>query len=487
MSDRPNGPCLGIQLTSKILAHPTRWYRQFMGKSTAKSISEALGKWRNLAAADGLVVPGNPVDSGTLQSNLGAYDGQMVPKRLSPGNRAYLDGNLARRKLRTAPREYVIWDTELAGFGLRVRPSGKRSWFVRVRRRGKHQRITLGATEDVDAATARAQARRLLAEVALDGLPRRVAQKVAPVFSDYVEEFWRDCGHHWKPSTQARNRDAIQRDILPQFGAMRLDMICRPDIIRWRDSCAEGKEAKFNRALPVLAAMLKYAEALGYIRKGANPCRGTPRFKRKAMERFLSPQEYRRLGQCLARDEAQFPAQVAILRLLLYTGARSQEIGALRWDWVQPPRLLLPDSKTGPKTIWLCSQAATILESVPHREDTPFVFPNSKGNAPLNLDYWWYKFRRQCALPDVRIHDLRHSYASFAIRHKVSLATIGRLLSHELPETTAKYAHLADETIAEAASRVSGGLASAIGLSYSAAGADASRNEGAQAPLGLGA
>ena len=435
-----------------------------MGKSAAKSIDLTLETWRNLAAADGLLVPGNPPDSGTLQSGLGAYDGHMVPKRLLPGNRAYLDGNLVRRKQPTAPREYVIWDTELAGFGLRVRPSGLRSWFVRVRRRGVHRRITLGRVEDVDAVTARGEARRMLAEVALDGLPRRVAQKIAPVFSEYVDEFWRDCGHHWKPSTQKRNRDAIQRDILPHFGAMRLDVICRSDIIRWRDSCAEGKQAKFNRALPVLAAMLKYAEALGYLRKGSNPCRGTPRFKRKAMERFLNLQEYRRLAHCLAQEEPQFAAHVAIIWLLLYTGARSQEIGALKWDWVEPPRLLLPDSKTGPKTIWLCSQAGRILESIPRREDTPFVFPNTKGNAPLNIQPWWYKFRRQCALPDVRIHDLRHSYASMAVRHKVPLATIGRLLSHELPETTAKYAHLADETIAEAAARVSGGLASAIGL-----------------------
>ena len=435
-----------------------------MGQSAAKSIETALETWRNLAAADGLVVPGTPIVSGALQGSLGEYDGQMVPKRLLPGNRAYLDGNLARRKLPTAPREYAIWDTELAGFGLRVRPSGLRSWFVRVRRRGKHQRITLGSVEDVDAVSARTAARRLLAEVALDGLPRRVSQKIAPVFSEYVEEFWQDCGHHWKLSTQKRNRDAIKHDVLPQFGTMRLDVIGRSDIIRWRDSCAEGKEAKFNRALPVLAAMLKYAEALGYTRKGSNPCRGTPRFKRKAMERFLSPQEYRRLGQSLAQEDEQFAAQVAIVRLLIYTGARSQEIAALRWDWVQPPRLLLPDSKTGQKTIWLCSQAVHILENLSRHEDSPFVFPNTGGKAPVRLDNWWYKFRRRSALPDLRVHDLRHSYASIAIRHKVPLATIGRLLSHELPETTAKYAHLADETIAEAASRVSGGLASAIGL-----------------------
>ncbi len=166
----------------------------------------------------------------------------------------------------------------------------------------------------------------------------------------------------------------------------------------------------------------------------------------------------------MGEAETLHPAQVAIVRLLLYTGARAMEIGGLQWDWIQPPRLLLPDSKTGPKTIWLCSQALAIIEAIPRRDGTPFVFPNRKGNAPLILENWWFKFRRHCALPDVRIHDLRHSYASIAIREKVALTTIGKLLGHELPETTAKYAHLADDTIAEAASRVSGGLAHAIGL-----------------------
>jgi integrase len=435
-----------------------------MGKSAAKSIEHGLETWRNLAAVNGLVVPENVQDSDVWGCGLGAKLGGTVPGLLLCENRAYLDGNLGRKKLRTARSDYVIWDTELTGFGLRVQPTGTKSWIVRLRRRGKQQRVTLGRTEDIDAVTARWKARQLLTEVALDGLPRRDVQKQAPLFSQYVDEFWRDCGHHWKPSTQKRNRNVIRLDLLPHFSTMRLDTIGRPDIIRWRDDCVGGKEAKFNRALPVLAAMFKYAELLGYIRKGSNPCRRMPRFKRKAMERFLSPAEYRRLGTCLAEAETQYPAQVAIVRLLLYTGARHMEIGGLEWDWIQPPRLLLPDSKTGAKTIWLCSEAVAIIEAIPHRDGTPLVFPNRKGTAPVMLDNWWIKFRRYCALPDVRIHDLRHSYASIAIREKVALATIGSLLGHELPETTAKYAHLADDTIAEAASRVSGGLAHAIGL-----------------------
>jgi len=435
-----------------------------MGKNAAKSIRDALEMWGSLAAAEGLLVPEKRLESGAWTGFETPVDSHLVPDPILNGKKAYLDGNLARRNLPIADGDDVIWDTDLPGFGLRLRPSGRHTWFVRIRHRDKHKRFHLGRVEDVDAVTARTQARRMLAEVALDGLPQPLAQKLAPLFSNYVEEFWRDYAHHWKPSTQLRNRNAVRNDILPHFGGMRLDAIARPDIARWRDACAEGKEARFNRALPVLAAMLHYAEQLGHIRKSSNPCRGTSRFKRKPMERFLSPQEYRRLGRCLSEAKEESPAQVAIMRLLIYTGARKEEIASLRWDWVQLPRLLLPHSKTGAKTIWLCKQAAEILESQPRHAGVPYVFPNSRGDSSISVDPWWYKFRRHCALPDLRIHDLRHSYASIAIRHNVALATVGKLLGHELPETTAKYAHLADDTIADAASRVSGGLARAIGL-----------------------
>ena len=235
-------------------------------------------------------------------------------------------------------------------------------------------------------------------------------------------------------------------------------------MVRWRDACAGEKEARFNRAVPVLAALLKYAEALRMRRKGSNPCRGMPRYSRRAMERYLTAREYARVGAELRAQESEFPRQVAIIRLLLYTGARRGEIEQLRWDWVKPPRLVLPDSKTGPKIIWLGSQALAVLEGIERQEDCPFVFPDYTGTKAITIGMWWTKFRRRCALPDVRVHDLRHSFASTAIMDDVPLATIGKLLGHVLPETTAKYAHLADEVVAEAAQRVSGSLASAIGL-----------------------
>jgi len=436
-----------------------------MGKSAAQSIKATLDALGSLVAVDGCLVPSFDNNSETLPSSFDSSDGHMVPKRHLPGNRAFLDGNLARRKMPPAPSEYVIWDTELAGFGLRVRPSGNRYWFIRLRRRGRHCRVSLGKVDEVDALTARGEARKRLAEVALDGLPRRVSVKIAPLFSDYSDEFWTDYARHWKSSTQKRNLDAIRRDLLPRFGTMRLDLIGKSDVVRWRDDSATVRESQFNRAVPVLAAMFKYAAQLGYIRKGSNPCRGMPRFKTKLKERFLSPQEFRRLARELDADEEDYPAQVAATRLLIFTGARVGEIRDLEWDWVQLPRLLLPDSKTGPKTIWLNSQAVKILEGIKKRKDSKYVFANQSGARPIHIDNWWYPFRKRCALPDVRIHDLRHSFASVAVREKVPLATIGGLLGHVLPETTARYAHLADETIADAASRVSSGIAGSLGLS----------------------
>ncbi|WP_231733317.1 MULTISPECIES: site-specific integrase [unclassified Blastomonas] len=435
-----------------------------MGKTAIKSVralSNALGR---SVAVDGYAVPNNSQNFGTLGSSSDIPDGHMVPAAKKQGNRAFLDGNFARRNLPLKASEYCIWDTELAGFGLRVRPTGNYYWFVRLRHRGKHRRITLGKTTDLDAALARSQARRLLAEVALDGLPKRVVVRSTPTMNDFVATYFEDLSRVWKASTAKRNADAWRGDLAPHFGDILVADVTKADVVRWRDACAGEREARYNRAIPVLAALLNYAEALKMRRKGSNPCRGMPRYKRQAMERYLTPREYARVGAELRAQEAEFPAQVAILRLLLFTGARRGEIEGLRWDWVKPPRLVLPDSKTGPKVIWLNSQALAVLEGIARVGKCPYVFPDRTGTKPISLEKCWENFRRRCALPDVRLHDLRHSFASTAIMDDVPLATIGKLLGHVLPETTAKYAHLADEIVADAAKRISGSLANSLGL-----------------------
>jgi len=374
-----------------------------------------------------------------------------------------LTGHVARR--RAAAIDHVIWDDELAGFGLRIRASGHKSWIVYHRRGREQVKISLGAVGSVSAEAARGQAREILAAVATAGLPRAVVQKQAPTFDEYVEPFWADYARHWKPLTQTTNRRVIEKELKPIFGPMALDRIKRSDVMRWRDDMS-GRPGAFNRALPVLAGMLAYAEQLGHRPSGSNPCRRTPRYRRVPKERFLSAAEYRRLGAVLAMVAAFEPAAVAAIRLLLLTGARVSEILTLRWDYLRPPRLHLPDSKTGPKFIYLGAAAIAILEAIPRRDECPWVFPAGRGEGPLSTIYpQWEKIRRAAALPDVRLHDLRHSFASVAINAGVSLMLIGRLLGHSQPETTARYAHLEDRSVGDAAKRVSRSLGLALGVS----------------------
>lgn len=378
-----------------------------------------------------------------------------------------LNGNIVRRRSGKRMAEY--WDSELPGFGLRVHPSGRRTWFVMFRQRGKQRRVSLGTSKQKTAIEARRLAREKLAEVALDGLPSRKTTKSrakeAPLMREYAERFWADYAHHWKPSTRKRNRTGIDQDILPTFGDRRVDEITKADISFWRDGFAERTGA-FNRTIPILSVMMGYAEQLGYRSRGSNPCRGTPRYKRKRMERFLSAREYGQLATALNHFETEHSTAVAALRLLIYTGARCGEIENLRWEWVHEPRLMLPDSKTGAKIIYLNRQAVEVIASIPDRKSTGLVFPSVRDpNKPIKLGMHWSDIRNRAALPDVRLHDLRHSFASTAIRDNISLMVIGKLLGHALAETTSRYAHLSDEVIADAAERVSGSIASLIGVS----------------------
>jgi hypothetical protein len=240
-------------------------------ESAAKSIDIDVGGSRSCAAADGCLVPGKSLNCAAVIVTSRVVNGHMVPTRRKPVRRAFLDGNFARRKQPDWPTDYIIWDTELAGFGLRVRPSGKQVWFVRLRQRGRHRRIGLGRCEDVDAVVARKMAQRLLAEAALDGLPKRVAAKAAPLFCDFVEDVWQDFLPHWKPATIHCNARILRTNLLPAFGAMRLDVVTRADIVRWRDSCAISREGTYNRGVPVMSGQ-HCALMLPGIRLKSPPC-----------------------------------------------------------------------------------------------------------------------------------------------------------------------------------------------------------------------
>jgi integrase len=357
----------------------------------------------------------------------------------------------------------IIWDDDLAGFGMRHSPSGAKTWMVQYRFRSGTRRTVLGKAGEMSATDARKAARAMLADAALDGLPdagRHKHEGEDIEFRAFAELFWKHFSPRWKPTTQRANKYYIANRLVSTFGDLRLRAIQRSDVMQWRDSMSRLTGA-FNRAIPILSVMLGYAETLGYREIGSNPCRGVPRFKRKRMERYLSAREYAQLATALCETQTALPDATAAVRILLYTGARRSEVAALRWEWIGTHFADLPDSKTGPKRLYLNKPAMDVLDRL-GREGSGAVFGDRLSRA--RLDKHWQLIREQAGLRDVRLHDLRHSFASVAIAHGISLSKLGGILGHQLPETTARYTHLADDLVHEAAARVSHSMACALGV-----------------------
>ena len=202
--------------------------------------------------------------------------------------------------------------------------------------------------------------------------------------------------------------------------------------------------------------MFSLAEVWGWRPDGSNPCRHVKRYKEHKRERFLSPEETERLGQVLREAEEEMPSAVAAFRLLLLTGCRMSEIRDLRWDYVKNDCIELPDTKTGGRVVPLGPEARAVLSSIPREGGSPWVI---KGRLPgshlTDLQRPWRRIRKRAGLEDVRIHDLRHSYASIALMHGETVLTIGRLLGHDHPGTTLKYTNFADAAAREAVDTVS--------------------------------
>ena len=344
-----------------------------------------------------------------------------------------------------------VRDTELSGFGVRILPSGRKSFFARAQTNGQRTWQAIGDAGTMPLADARILARSHLAALR-NGRPSPLAEALAETpFEDVAEAAFRRHSRHWKPGTLAVNRIYLKNQILPRFGGQPIGAITCADVQQWFASLRTTPTAA-DRAAPVLSVIMREAEALGFRPEGSNPCVNIRRYRRRGRERFLSREETRRLGKALARNDGNILA--AAVRLLILTGCRRNEILTLQWqDW-RDGHLFLRDSKTGPRTVWLSSAARAVLAGLPRTGAWIFPARNGAGPAAQGLDHLWQRLRDEAGLRDVRLHDLRHSYASLALRSGETVLTIGRLLGHRNPETTLKYIHLADRTVRDAVDAV---------------------------------
>ena len=258
----------------------------------------------------------------------------------------------------------------------------------------------------------------------------------------FAEEFLERYARHWKPRTLESSACVIRNHILPAFGHLTVDAIAVEHVGDWFASMAD-RPGSANRAMPALSVMMRMAEVWGYRPHHSNPCKNTRRYRTQAKERFLTAEDMARLNAVLTRDEFWCPHVVAVIRLLMLTGCRLGEVLALEWDWIKGRRIHLPDSKSGPRTVWLSGAARAVIDAIPrYSPDCSFLFPARPPTRHITgIEYRWHRIRNEAGLPGLRLHDLRHcSWASTAAMNGVDMVTIAKLLGHALVETTAGYA-----------------------------------------------
>ena len=363
---------------------------------------------------------------------------------------------LAQRQidaLKPRKKTFDVRDTELKGFGVRVRSSGIKRYFVQSQHEGTRTWRMLGNASGMTLEEARCHARSVLASLH-NGEEIIAVTNEETRFEVVAEKLFEACERHWKVSTRKVNRNYLKNQVLPWFRNMQIAEITERGVKQWHASLHATPFAA-DRAAPVLSVLLRQAEVYGYRPEGSNPCVGIRRYRRRGRERFLSPEEMQRLGAVLSRHENTRPLEIATIRLLLLTGCRRNEILTLKWPDYREGQLYLRDSKTGPRTVWLSSPARRILDGLPPRRT--WIFPARRKRShfgPDMLDQFWWKVRDEAGLSDVRLHDLRHSYASVALLNGATVPTIARLLGHNDAATTLKYTHLNHTAVREAVKAV---------------------------------
>lgn len=264
--------------------------------------------------------------------------------------------------------------------------------------------------------------------------------------------YLRDHAPHWKPATRKAHASGMERHVYPLIGDKRVASLTRKDIEEWREAltCAP---ASINRATAVISGMMRHAEVLGVRPPGSNPSKGLRRKDSSFKASYLTEKGYAALGRALRVVSNQHPVEVSFIRFLALTGCRVSEALTMEWDWVTEDAVRLPDSKTGARSVWMGPAARAVLRSLPR--DGRRVF--TVGGAPLKIGQvtrLWHDVRMRMKRPKLRLHDLRHSFASMGVNNGEDLGTIGGLLGHADKGTTAGYAHLAVAPVKEAAERV---------------------------------
>jgi integrase len=397
--------------------------------------------------------------------------------------------------LKIKPSEYAVWDATMPGFGVRVRPTGAMSYIVVYRagsgRGAPYGRYTIGTIGKITPEKARLRAKGILGAVAhgRDPAGEKTSERGTPTVAELVDRFMAEhIEPKRKPSTTTFYEDILNRIVKPELGTSKADKVTRSAIAKVHGKL-RATPFQANRMLAVVGSMYAFAARTGAVPEGINPARKIDKFAEHRRERFLTGAELERLGAAIREaetkgipwevDEAKSKAKhlpqaknrftkigpfaAAAIRLLLFTGCRLREILHLRWENVDLERglLFLPDSKSGRKTVILNAPAMAVLTGL--KRIGSYVVPGDGPEKPrADLKRPWEAVARRAGLEGVRLHDLRHTYASFGAGGGVGLPIIGKLLGHTQSATTARYAHLDNDPLRRAAENIGGRIAAAL-------------------------
>ena len=368
--------------------------------------------------------------------------------------------------------ETLVWDRLLPGFAVRVYPSGTRTYIAQTRGPNGARRVTLGRHGRINATEARRRAWQAIARIKAGQEPlpehsvsrRAAGPRLADMAARYMDEY---VAVHCKPGTLRLRSTAIYRHILPSLGKRRIAAVRRRHVLALQQRMAKTP-VQANNVIITLSQIYNKAQDWGIVPEGTNPCRHVELYRQRKRERFLTEAEFQRLGRVLddaAQNGGATPEAIAAIRLLILTGCRRNEVLGLHWDDVdlEARELSLRDSKTGPRKVPLSPAAVQLLAGLPRSAGSRWVIPGRKPGAHMvRLGSAWRLLRKRAGLNDVRLHDLRHSFASSALALGESLPMIARLLGHRQIASTARYAHLARASVHEAAARVAESLAEDI-------------------------
>jgi integrase len=392
--------------------------------------------------------------------------------------------------------EYFVWDSALAGYGVRIQTTGAMSFVVKYRagsgRAAPTRRLTLAKVGTITPDEARTLAKKTLGSVAhgADPAAQRAADKRASTFAEVAEQFLTEHVAAKRSASSARSyRDLLERLAFPEIGKRKADKITSAEIQRLHSKNTHTPY-QANRLLRVLSSLFTFAGKTYVVPIGFNPCRGIEYFPEEGRERYLTTLELAQIGEAIreaetiglpytvdatkpkakhAPKEARRrtvigPHAAGALRLLIFTGARLREILHLRWEQVDFERglLLLPTSKTGKKTIVLNAPALAILNALPRSAE--YVIAGTSVDSPRSdLKKPWKAVAARAGLTGVRIHDLRHTHASVGAGAGLGLPIIGKLLGHTQSATTQRYAHLDNDPLKKASEHIGSRLAAAMG------------------------